>query len=125
MIARSLCALCIIASGAAWAADAPPSLFFTPDEVRRIEPLAAKAAAQRNDRDAVHLEAILYYGPQNWIVWLNGKRWTPATHTPEIQILEVQSEHIRLQTTDAPRDVTLKPHQIFHPARGTITEDRR
>jgi len=27
----------------------------------------------------IHLGAVLYYGPERWTLWLQGKRWTPAT----------------------------------------------
>ena len=103
--------------------DAPPSLFFTPDEAQVIDALAAKEgnAAQ----DDIRLGAVLYYGPQNWALWLQGILWTPQTDRPDLHVLDVAGDAVKLRLTDAlagTRDITLKPHQTYRMATGEIVE---
>lgn len=66
---------------AAHAADAPTSLFFSDAECAAIEAMQkALPLDQAERRDSVlTLNAVLYSAPRDWVVWINGKRFTPDT----------------------------------------------
>jgi hypothetical protein len=105
-----------------------PSLFFTNDEIGRIETLAAKTPAVEPaaEQNTVTLGAIVYAGPNDWTVWLQGKRWTPATNNPHLRITNVQ--HDKVQLIVAPwgsgtaRDITLRPFESYSPLTGEIRQ---
>jgi hypothetical protein len=109
-------------------AQTAPSLFFNGGELTRIEAEIAgkERPAPETAQDTVTLGAIVYYGPKNWAVWLQGERWTPATKHPELQILDVKPGLVRA-TYSPPNGakkstISLKPYQTFHAATGKITE---
>lgn len=125
-----LCAaLCLLSLPAQ--ADTLPqaSLFFTPEEVRAIEKPMEKntaAAAQPVPMRDVSLGAVLYYGPGDWVLWLQGERWTPATQHADIHVLEVDADEVRLKLTPSPdvaaREVVLKPYQIYQWSADKVVE---
>jgi len=100
------------------------SLFYTAAEVKAIEGLRRKNP-QAEDQSVLHLGAVIYYGPDDWIVWLQGSRWTPETDRPDLHIADVQPNLVRVSWTAtpgaAPLDITLHPHQTYRPA--AITAD--
>lgn len=129
MIAKPLMlALCLatIAATAA-ASDQAASPFFTAEQLRRIG-AAAPPALGAPSPDLIHLGAVLYYGPDNWALWLQGERWTPETDRPDLHILAVTPEQVRLSLTpldDGPAlDITLRPHQSYNRVTQTISEGR-
>jgi len=94
------------------------SLFFTPQEAHEAETLAQRLApAGRGD---IHCGAIFYYGPKDWTVWLQGKKWTPETSRDDLQILEVTASDVRLlwhgEDGASPVAFSLKPNQSFQIA---------
>jgi len=123
-------------------AEAPPppvpeTLMLTLEDMIAVEraiaagPLARRA---RGDRDAdyrlrgpLYLSAIVYGGPEDWAVWINGTRYTPQ-HTPEdYALIEVTRRGIRLRVPwgkDQTRTVRLAPHQTFVPSIGSVIEGR-
>lgn len=132
---------------------APPfdSLLFTGEEVERIEkaqrgepeveeetlaevepepePLP-EPEAQVVDRPvgpgAVHLTGILYSGPDNWRIWLNGRQVTPTRRPGHVVGLSVDREavRVRLQVSTArpPVSVRLRPNQSYIVATGEVIE---
>ncbi len=110
----------------AHADDAPStSLFFINDETKQIETLVAKILPKKS-ADDIHLGAVLYYGPDRWVVWLQGKRWTPETDSADMHVLAVQPGEVHLALVDvsdtAVLNITLKPHQTYQIATGKIVE---
>ncbi len=118
-----LSALPLFAATLAYAEEPPArSLFFTNEESAQISALQAKETAGRSDDGDIHLEAIMYYGPGDWTLWLQGMRWTPQTDRPDIHVVDVQSDQVRLRIAGVADDVVLKPHQTFQVATGKIIE---
>lgn len=127
---RVLAAFMMIAMPA-MAADLPSSLFFTPDEAGHIQALADQRAredalASGND---IHLGAVMYYGPDNWTLWLRGEAWTPVTQRADLRVLDVKPGEAKLLWTDTAsaelREITLKPHQTYQALTGKIIEESR
>ncbi len=114
-----------VADAAQNAGSFPVSLFFDDGEQRQIAGETRKAGLKPSG-NGLHLGALVYYGPDNWTVWLQGERWTPATTRPGLQIRDVTPDHVRLSVAswgdDAPRDITLKPYQTYDPITGQIRE---
>jgi hypothetical protein len=106
------------------ATDTPASsLFFTPDESKQIDALAARKAPAHSD---IHLGAVMYYGPGDWTLWLQGERWTPMTQHGDLRVLEVEPGEVRLALVTAPdmppREITLHSNQTYEVATGKIVE---
>ena len=53
------------------------SLFFTPQETYEASMLARRAPPER--KGDIHLGAVLYYGKDDWTLWLQGEKWTPTS----------------------------------------------
>ncbi|HUY69192.1 MAG TPA: hypothetical protein VMV79_07815 [Alphaproteobacteria bacterium] len=108
----------------------PPavSLFFTPAETAQIAALAASGGAETAAAD-LSLGAVIYYGPNDWSVWLQGACWTPVTAArPDLRILGVAPDLVRLMWTPQsgpPRTISLRAHQTYQIATGKIVEGSR
>lgn len=121
----------LLTSQTGWASPPEaPSLFFTEEEIKAIE---AEIAARPQDffqknQKRIHLDSLLYYGPDQWTLWLESEKWTPQTQKDGIQILEVAPQTVRLRITmpllKTPRDILLHPHQSFDLMTGEIVEGR-
>lgn len=114
----------------AWAVESnalpKTSLFFSPSDAHEAEMMAQRLApAGKGD---IRLGAILYYGPDDWSVWLQNERWTPQTTREDIQILSVDPNEIRItwHSVDHPTpiEITLKPNQAYEIATGKIVSAR-
>ena len=97
------------------------SLFFTPDETRLAEALAEKNAPDVAD---IRLGAVMYYGPHDWTLWLQGIKWTPSTSRDDLKILYVAPNEVRLSWRGddgkAPRQIVLRPNEAYEIATGKI-----
>ncbi len=114
-------------------ATAQASLFFTPEETQAIASLA-QTEPRKSEQSAspgygdISLDAILYYGPHDWTIWLQGEPWTPATNRPGLRILKVSPDRVTLKrTTGEPPTpsfkITLKPHQLWKAGTEEISEN--
>jgi hypothetical protein len=118
MIFSVICGMC--ATGVAHAAETT-SLFFTPQEIAKIETTSASPDAPTD----IHLGAVLYYGPSLWSIWLDGTKWTPDTRRADVQIIEVKPELVRLQLQNDPaQPIELKPYQTWQAASGMVVEGK-
>jgi hypothetical protein len=119
--------LAIVCRSSALAQDAnvPPqsSLFFTPQETREAERLAEKAAPAGGASN-IRLGAVMYYGPGDWTLWLQGEKWTPGTVHENLHILEVSPAKVRLlwrgDEDSAESDITLRPNETYQIATGKV-----
>jgi hypothetical protein len=112
-------------AGAAHAAETRTSLFFTADEAQKIETLAAQQSSSTAAAGDVQLGAVFYYGPDDWVLWLQGRKWTPESHSDDVRVLDVTPDAVRLSinsASGAPQDVRLKPHQTYRLATGDVVE---
>lgn len=102
--------------------DATPSLFFNKDDVARIEKETINPSPK--SEDALTIGAILYFGPKSWSVWIRGEKWMPDTDRPNLHILAVTPDSVRLSVAPyegAPfKEVTLRPYQTYIPSSGQI-----
>ncbi|MDX2028648.1 MAG: hypothetical protein SFW62_08435 [Alphaproteobacteria bacterium] len=127
--ALSLLGLSVFLAKASFAADLPPSLFFTPEEAKQIEVLAEQRAREDASGSDIHLGAVMYYGPQDWTLWLRGEAWTPATERADLRVLDVGPGEAKLAWTDTSnaevQEITLRPHQTYQTLTGKIIEESR
>jgi hypothetical protein len=103
----------------------PRSLFLTPQEVHEARARAQMALpAGKGD---IHLGAVLYFGPHDWTVWLQGEKWTPETVREDLEILEVMPTEVRVswRNPEAPEplELALKPNQSYRIATGKIVTE--
>lgn len=109
-------------------ANATTSLFFNEAERQQIDEEFQnnRAAYATPDEHNIHLGAVLYYGPQRWVVWLQGKSWMPETQDNDIRILEVTARQVKLQwkssTQEAGDEITLRPHQTYNRMTEEVSE---
>lgn len=108
----------ILTSATGHAATPPPSLFLTPEEQQ-----APSAQAQTRTT----LDALIYYSPNQWKIWLNGQAFTPDTPTATtIATLTVESVTattvtLRQQLGTKTAHFTLAPHQSYDWSNDQIT----
>lgn len=100
------------------------SLFFSPRDAHEAEMQAQRLIpAGKGD---IHLGAVLYYGPNDWVFWLQGEKWTPSTTRKNIRIEEVSAAKVRLVWQDperpAPVKIELKPNQSYQISTGKIID---
>ena len=96
---------------------APPALH----PVEKQKPAPSQTAAPP---EPLHLDAILYTNPADWTVWLQGAPWTPDTNRPDLHIIAVTPDSVKLSRTTPTdsQEITLRPHQTYNPATGQISE---
>jgi hypothetical protein len=74
----------------------------------------------------IHLSAIVYHAPDDWQVWLNGRRFTPGAPPSPIEIVEVTAGAVALLWRAGPGArpvrIRLQPNQSFLTASGEIVE---
>lgn len=92
----------------------PRSLFLTPDEM---------TAQPGVTRGSTRLDALVYYGPGNWTLWLNGQEITPSTIMPRYAVINVNATHVTLreQLGDQSRIYSLAPSQSYDWASRTVS----
>ncbi len=66
----------------------------------------------------ISISGVLYRGPGNWVVWMNGQKVTPGNLLPELVDIDVQSSsYVRFKWYDSTRQklatVNLRPHQTY------------
>lgn len=107
-------------------ADVPPSLFFTSEEVQIIQALAAKTSHPNSETGDIHLGAVFYYAPDDWVLWLQGQKWTPSTAKTDIRVTSVQPDEVRVSLSSASgapaQDIVLKPYQTYQLSTGKVVE---
>ncbi len=121
---KKISALLLLLATPAFAAEnnAPPpaSLFFTPSETHEAERLAAHEAP--TGAGDIRLGAIMYYGPQDWSLWLQGEKWTPETSRDDLHILQVSPNDVHLSWRDDEKGethlITLHPNESYQIATG-------
>jgi len=104
---RMILALCLFPRmAAAEEPPMPPSLFLTQQE---------QGQQTSNNPSRTTLEALLYYSPTDWRVWLNGRMFTPETFDPNLTITAVTAQEVTLrqQLGSQSRSFTLTPYQSY------------
>ncbi len=90
-----------------------------PDEAQadEVEDLLPDEILQDIKRE-IKLGGIVYAGPDNWIVWINGQRVTPKALPEEVKGIKVRKEYVELQWEDKKTNtvfpIRLRPNQRFN-----------
>ncbi|MFA6279649.1 MAG: hypothetical protein WC612_02515 [Bdellovibrionales bacterium] len=110
------------------AQEAPPSLFYTPQEVWQIETALRREepALLAQAKHVLHCGSIMYVSADQWTVWLQGEKWTPQTDRPNLHIQSVEPDSVRLSILllgeKEPREVTLRTNQSLNLLTGAVME---
>jgi len=66
----------------------------------------------------------MFYGPEDWAIWLQGEKWTPGKEHSDLRVVEVAADHVRLlwkgDKGAAEQEIELKPNQSFELSTGKI-----
>lgn len=92
-----------------------PSLFLTPAEAIGQDPF---------HQATTRLDAIVYYRPGQWQVWIDGHAFAPESQDAAVTILAVSPESVRFKQRlgDQDREIALAPHQVYLWAENKIVE---
>jgi hypothetical protein len=127
---RWLLIFCLV-SVTAFAAPEKDSLFFTPNQIASImranqgfiAPEDAYDPDNQSDKPfdpgprVISLSGLVYQGPNDWTIWLNGTRVTPKNIPDRVMGLTVKPDRIHLRWMDIGNqrivNLTLRPHQRY------------
>jgi hypothetical protein len=116
--------------------QAPETLMFNIDELTEIRNRmveGSSASADRNGgqgRDPIedatlYLSTILYYGPEEWTIWINGVPIGPKQELKSFEVTEISPDHVELLvplSAQGMRPVRLSPNQTFVTKSGAVVE---
>jgi hypothetical protein len=112
----------------------PDTLMFTIDELNEIQNRAAALGQKKDesssDSDAIetatlYLSTILYYGPSDWTVWVNGIAIRPGQEFQAFKLTDIQPNYVELMvplSAQGMRPIRLSPNQTFVAKTGTVVE---
>jgi len=78
-------------------------------------------------RTPLYVSAIVWQGPGDWTVWINGRAFRPGDAIDLFEILDVGPQSVLLAIPwgeGGTREVPLAPHQTFVPRLGGVVEGR-
>ena len=114
--------------------EIPSTLMFSIDELNDIQSRAASVNSADSDGadkgDAIenatlYLSTIVYYGPQSWTIWVNGKPISPGEEFKSFQITDIGPRFVELLvplSAQGMRPVRLEPNQTFVAKSGAVVE---
>lgn len=78
-------------------------------------------------RTPLHLSGIVWAGPGDWTVWLNGRAVRPGETAALYSITQVDARRVVLDVAwgESTKVVQLEPNQTFVPSLGQVVEGRR
>lgn len=118
------------------------SLMLSADEIALIDAALRNVEVAHNSMAAVggispgpdaarnnyRLDALLYFSPSSWSLWLNGRHVTPSSVPSEIRINAITPDYVEIVILADPvkpedrRIFTLSPGQIYSAATGEVTD---
>lgn len=118
--------------------DAPPvTLMFSLKDLIAIQAAIREGGLSRDEsatvetikprlRDPLYLSGILYAGPGDWTIWINGQPLRPGDKGNLFEVIEVTDRRIVLLVAwgETTRQVVLEPNQTFLPAYAAVVEGR-
>ncbi len=110
----------------------PDTLMFTIDELNEIqsriaggglteEVIRTEAIEQAN----LFLSSILYFGPREWTIWVNGLPIGPDEDVDSFEVVDIDSSHVEMiipLSATGMRPVRLEPNQTFISQTGLVLE---
>lgn len=107
--------LCNAAHAAEWPRA---SLFLSAREEQQAQSAARQAFPAGG---GLRLGAILYFGEDDWTLWLQGEKWRPDTRRDDLRILSVTPQAVELIWRDENgEDVKL----TLHPNESSLGKGR-
>lgn len=119
----------------------PATLLMSLEEMISVETAIASGPLARTPRGAdpedpeyfrlnrnLYLSAILYRGPAEWVVWVNGQAVTPDRPSDLFEVVAIGPDRVRLAVPwgeGGTRDIDLAAHQTFVPRRGEVFEGKQ
>jgi len=111
----------------------PQTLMFSIDELNDIQSRAASVQTEEGERGnsnaientSLYLSTIVYTGPQDWTIWINGKPIGPRQDFEEFKITDIGPRFVELLvplSAQGMRPVRLEPNQTFLTRSGTVVE---
>jgi len=109
----------------------PDTLMFSIDEYNDIQSrIAGSNETGAADRSAIedaslYLSTILYFGPSDWTIWVNGVPITADQEFNSFQVTEIAPTHVQLLvplSAQGMRPVRLEPNQTFITKSGIVVE---
>lgn len=122
-----------IASVAKQRRKVPDTLMFTIDEFNEIQDRQAggdvteEARLQEAGSQPLYLGTIMYYGPKDWTIWINGAPIGPNQDFQSFQVTNITPRYVELLvplSVQGMRPVRLEPNQTFIAESGIIVEGR-
>ncbi len=112
----------------------PDTLMFSVDELTDIQSRISTPTEEAESRDSsavenatLYLSTILYSGPNEWTIWVNGKPIGPHQDFTEFTITDIGPRFVELLvplSAQGMRPVRLEPNQTFIAKSGAIVEGR-
>ncbi len=123
------------ATGLSGNRDAPETIMFTIDEINELRSRAAASANEGGEsarsggieNATLFLSTILYSGPQEWTIWVNGVPIGPGQDFQAFRITDIGPNYAELVvplSAQGMRPVRLSPNQSFISASGSIVEGK-
>jgi hypothetical protein len=112
----------------------PDTLMFTIDEFNDIKDRIAGGAVTKDGTqqqavttESLYLGSIVYYGPKDWTVWINGSPIGPNQDFQAFQVTEISPRYVELLvplSVQGMRPVRLQPNQTFITSSGVTVEGK-
>jgi len=121
------------------AAKSPPrrpfeSLMFNTDELNEIQGRVANGNITDTNQNkeaiedaSLYLSTIVYYGPKDWTIWVNGVPIGPNQDFQAFQVTQIDANAVQLLvplSAQGMRPVRLSPNQTFITKTGVVVEGR-
>jgi len=110
----------------------PDTLMFSIDELTDIqsrittpEEGESRGPSTAIENASLYLSTILYTGPNDWTIWVNGKPITPGQDFAEFKVTGIGPRYVELLiplSAQGMRPVRLEPNQTFITRSGAIVE---
>lgn len=112
----------------------PDTLMFATDELTDIQSRIGQAEAGSGsgatnsfENASLYLSSILYFGPADWVIWVNGVPIEPAQDFQAFRVTDISPSSVELLvplSAMGMRPVRLGPNQTFLVKSGIVVEGR-
>jgi len=110
----------------------PATIMFSIDELNEIQSRVATTGddgASGNpdaiEKASLYLSTIVYYGPKDWTIWVNGLPISPGQDFQSFRITDIGPRFVELLvplSAQGMRPVRLEPNQSFIVKSGAVVE---
>lgn len=114
------------------ATNVPDTLMFTIDELNEIQSRIADGNVTEEvirteaiEEANLFLSSILYFGPKDWTIWVNGVPIGPNHEVDSFEVFNIDASHVEMVvplSAAGMRPVRLEPNQTFISQTGVILE---